>query len=138
MDYRSPQKRSLHLPTAHLPTAHLPTTHARTTWKTESMAQKLTGTITNIDAHGNLVSDITAEALTLAKTPRDASVRITCDEHLTLGIYDSYADHPPMTLIAVLNGSAPAEPATLKLSIVADSAKIMLGVSPGTPIVVQW
>jgi S-adenosylmethionine hydrolase len=95
------------------------------------VADKITGTIQSIDSFGNLVTDITEEML--ASAPRDESVVIRCDDHETMGIFKTYADQPPMTLIAVIGSSG-----HLELSIVDDSAKIMLGVKVGTPVMVTW
>ena len=58
---------------------------------------------------------------------------IACDEHETHGIFNAYAEQPPMTLIALVGSSD-----MLELAIVDDSAAIMLGVKVGTPVVVRW
>jgi len=92
---------------------------------------KIEGSITSIDSFGNLISDITDEML--ADTPIDEGVVITCDEHETQGIFKTYGDQPEMTLMALVGSSG-----NLELAIVGDSAKIMLGVTVGTPIVVKW
>ena len=91
----------------------------------------LVGHILHIDNFGNLITDIKAEMLKDA--PRDESVLIRCDEHETQGIFETYADQPPMTLVAVIGSSG-----KLELAIVDDSAKIMLGVTVGTPVTVSW
>ena len=56
-----------------------------------------------------------------------------CDEHETHGIFTDYSDQPPMTLIAAIGASG-----NLELTIVGDSAAIMLGVTVGTPVTVHW
>ena len=90
------------------------------------------GTIQSVDSFGNLVTDITAEML--ADTPRgDDEVTITCDDHVTTGIFNAYADQPEMTLMALVGSSG-----FLEIAIVGDSAKIMLGVGAGTPLKVKW
>ena len=61
------------------------------------------------------------------------SVTVACDEHETQGIFTTYADQPPMTLIALLGSTD-----MLELAIVQDSAAIMLGVKVGTPVQVRW
>jgi S-adenosylmethionine hydrolase len=95
------------------------------------VAGKIEGKIVAYGETGNLVSDIAADALRAA--PRDQSVSILCDEHETVGIYS--ADHPEevCTLMAILGPSG-----CLELTIVGDSAKIMLGVSLGEKVVVKW
>ncbi|QDU88661.1 Adenosyl-chloride synthase [Pirellulimonas nuda] len=95
------------------------------------VGQRIEGEVVELDSFGNLITNITAEMLT--GVPRDLSVTVECDDHQTLGIYETYADQPPMTLIALV-GSGGA----LELAIVEDSAAIMLGVKAGTPVVVRW
>ena len=58
---------------------------------------------------------------------------ISCDDHETLGIYETYADQPPMTLIALVGSSG-----GLELAIVNDSAQLMLGVRQGEKVTVRW
>jgi S-adenosylmethionine hydrolase len=95
-----------------------------------NLAGQIAGTIIAISESGNLVSDIAAERL--RDVPREAAT-IACDEHETIGIYP--ADHleEPMTLMAIV-GPAGA----LELTIVGDSAAMMLGVRVGEKIVVKW
>ena len=93
--------------------------------------RKVEGRVQSIDSFGNLITDITDAAL--ADAPRGDGTKITCDEHETQGIFRTYADQPEMTLIALVGSSG-----HLELSIVGDSAAIMLGVKVGTPVVVTW
>ncbi len=95
------------------------------------VGQKITGEIVEIDSFGNLISNITADQL--ADCPRDSSVAVRCDEHETVGIFQTYSDQPPMTLVALVGSSD-----TLELAIVDDSAKIMLGLGVGAPVTVSW
>lgn len=92
---------------------------------------KITGAVRSVDSFGNLITDISAEML--ADAPRDERTRITCDEHETLGIFSTYGDQPPMTLMALIGSNG-----QLELAIVNDSAAAMLGVGVGTPVTVQW
>ena len=69
------------------------------------MANRIEGEIVSIDSFGNLVTNITREML--SDVPKDESVTVRCDEHETQNIFDTYADQPPMTLIALI-GSKPA------------------------------
>jgi S-adenosylmethionine hydrolase len=90
------------------------------------------GKVIEIDASGSLITDIrTAQ---LASAPRDASVRITVDEHETFGIFVGDHGQPSMTLIATLDG----EESPLKIQLVDDSASAMLGVRTGAPVEVIW
>lgn len=96
-----------------------------------SVSRKIEGKIVAITPEGNLVSDIAADRLSSA--PRDTSVVVRCDEHETRGIFGVDHQEPPFTLLALLGGHE-----TLELTIVGDSAKIMLGVGLGTPVTVEW
>lgn len=81
---------------------------------------------------GNLVTDILAAQL--RHVPREASqVTVTCDEHVTNGIFDAGHNEPPMTLLALIGPGG-----QLELEIVGDSARLMLGVTKGTKVVVRW
>ena len=95
------------------------------------MAGKIEGKVVAYGESGNLVTDIAVDALRAA--PRDQTVTITCDEHETVGIYA--ADHPeePCTLMAILGSDG-----FLEITIVGDSAKVMLGVALGEKVVVKW
>ena len=95
------------------------------------MAGKIEGKVVAYGESGNLVTDIANDRLRGA--PTDQSVTTTCDEHETVGIFP--ADHPeePCTLMAILGPSG-----CLELTIVGDSAKIMLGVPLGEKVVVKW
>ena len=95
------------------------------------VANRIDGQVTAIDSFGNLITDVTREML--AGVPTDESVGVFCDEHETRGIFNAYADQPPMTLIALIGSND-----CLELAIVDDSAKIMLGVKVGTPVQVRW
>ena len=97
----------------------------------KKVANQLEGEVVAVDSFGNLVTNITSEML--EGVPRDESLTIRCDEHETLGIFSTYADQPPMTLISVIGSND-----QLELAIVNDSAKIMLGVDVGTPVEVVW
>lgn len=92
---------------------------------------KIKGSVRSIDSFGNLVTDITADML--APAPTDERTRVLCDEHETLGIFRTYEEQPPMTLVALVGSSG-----HLELAIVGDSASMMLGVTVGTPVEVRW
>ncbi|QDU56431.1 SAM hydrolase/SAM-dependent halogenase family protein [Aeoliella mucimassa] len=97
----------------------------------ERVANKIEGEVTEVDSFGNLITNITTEML--ADVPRGEETRICCDGHETMGIFAAYGDQPPMTLIALVGSGD-----KLELAIVDDSAKIMLGVTVGTPLTVEW
>jgi S-adenosylmethionine hydrolase len=95
------------------------------------VANRIEGAVTSIDSFGNLVTNITREML--AGVPTDERVTVACDEHETQGIFQTYAQQPAMTLIALVGSSD-----KLEIAIVEDSAAIMLGVRVGTPVEVRW
>ncbi|MEM8946491.1 MAG: SAM-dependent chlorinase/fluorinase [Planctomycetota bacterium] len=95
------------------------------------VANRITGEIVSIDSFGNLISNITREML--ADVPTDDTVSVQCDGHETRSIFSTYAEQPPMTLVALIGSTN-----QLEIAIVDDSAKIMLGVAVGTPIEVCW
>ena len=93
---------------------------------------RIQGSVTAIDSFGNLVTNITREQL--AGVPIDERAGVFCDdEHETRGIFTTYADQPPMTLIALVGSHG-----HLELAIVGDSAAAMLGVKVGAPVEVRW
>ena len=97
----------------------------------EKLADRIEGEIVSIDSFGNLVTNITREML--ADVPRDEDVTVRCDGHETHCIFETYADQPPMTLIALIGSND-----QLELAIVNESAKMMLGVVVGTPVEICW
>jgi S-adenosyl-L-methionine hydrolase (adenosine-forming) len=101
-------------------------------WTEASVSEKkIEGSVQSIDAFGNLVTNIPADAL--VNVPRGDETAIVCDEHETRGIFNTYGEQPAMTLIALVGSSG-----KLELAIVGDSAAIMLGVTVGTPVTVTW
>jgi len=97
----------------------------------EKLANRIDGQVTAIDSFGNLITNITREML--AGAPTDETVAVFCDEHETRGIFRTYADQPPMTLIALIGSND-----CLELAIVDDSAAAMLGAGVGAPVDVRW
>ncbi len=91
----------------------------------------LSGKVVEVDASGNLITDIQVEDLSSA--PRDASLRIIVDEHETFGLYPPDHEQPSMTLVAIANDSGP-----LKIALVDDSASAMLGVQVGARVEIHW
>lgn len=92
---------------------------------------KVEGKVVAISPAGNLVTDISDDRLRGA--PRDERLSITCDEHVTGGLFPPDHEQPPMTFVAVL-----APGGMLELSIVGDSAEMMLGIRVGERVIVAW
>ncbi len=97
----------------------------------ERVANRISGEVIEVDSFGNLVTNITREQL--AGVPTGESVTITCDEHVTQGIFQTYSDQPPMTLIALVGSGD-----KLELAIVNENASMMLGVTVGATVTVAW
>lgn len=105
---------------------------ARLEWTEACVSDaKIQGCVESIDSFGNLITNIAADAL--ANVPRGEQTTIVCDEHQTHGIFQAYADQPPMTLIAVIGSSG-----RLELAIVGESAADMLGIPVGAAVTIQW
>jgi hypothetical protein len=92
---------------------------------------RIEGSVVAITPEGDLVTSITADQLRAA--PRDHSVMISCGEHETVGIFPPDHQEAPMTFLAVLKEGGP-----LHLTIVGDSAKMMLGIMMGEQVTVKW
>jgi S-adenosylmethionine hydrolase len=97
-----------------------------------TVSGKLTGKIVNIDAEGNLISDLPSTLL--AGAPRDSALRIVVDdEHETFGLFPTNHQQPAMTLVAVAEEGGP-----ITIVLVNDSASAMLGTRVGAPVEVHW
>ncbi len=95
------------------------------------MPGSIEGRVTSISPAGNLVTDILVEQLRDA--PRDDRTTITCDEHMTVGLFGPEHQEPPMTFLGLLSDSG-----FLELCMVGDHAGIMLGVRPGEKVKIRW
>jgi len=95
------------------------------------LGKTIEGAIESIDSFGNLITNISEEML--GDVPRDDAVRIVCDDHETTGIFTTYGEQPPMTLLAVIGSGG-----MLELAIVDESAATMLSVKVGTKVTVTW
>ncbi|MDZ4659891.1 MAG: SAM-dependent chlorinase/fluorinase [Bythopirellula sp.] len=95
------------------------------------VANRIEGQVVAVDSFGNLITNITREML--VGVPTDESVTVRCDEHETHSIFTTYAEQPPMTLVALIGSND-----QLEIAIVEDSAKIMLGVGVGAPVEIVW
>ncbi len=96
------------------------------------MASKIQGTVVQVNADGDLITDIAEEQLEGVGRSNDTKI-IVDEEHETFGLYDSDHNQPSMTLIAILEPKQ-----TLRLHLVSDSAAMMLGVRKGASVEVRW
>jgi S-adenosylmethionine hydrolase len=101
------------------------------TWGALFVAGKIEGAVVAFGPTGNLVTDIPHDRL--KGVPAGDGVKIICDEHETVGIYAADHQEQPSTLMAILGESG-----FLELTIVGDSAKMMLGVGLREKVVVKW
>lgn len=95
------------------------------------VATRIEGKVVSISPQGNLVTDIMSDKL--AHAPRDERVRILCDEHETIGLFETGHSEPESTFLALLGPQG-----ALELEIVGLSASDMLGIRVGEKVVVQW
>jgi hypothetical protein len=91
---------------------------------------KIQGTITAASDSGDLITSITPEQL--ASAPHDERTLVSCGGHQTIGLFSPDHHEPEMTFLAIVDDQA------LRLTIVGDSARIMLGLRAGEVVVVEW
>jgi S-adenosyl-L-methionine hydrolase (adenosine-forming) len=102
------------------------------TWsEARRMANHIDGEVIEIDSFGNLITNISRDQL--KGVPTDESVTVTCDEHQTQGIFNTYSDQPALTLVSLIGSGD-----RLELAIVDESAAMMLGVKVGAAVRVAW
>lgn len=95
------------------------------------MANKLQGKVVSITPGGDAVTDISVDSLTAIENREE--VRITCAEHVTLGVFPEDHRQPEMTFIAVMAANG-----FLELRLVGDSLNAFLGISVGDGVKLQW
>ncbi len=93
--------------------------------------RRLEGAVEQIDSYGNLITNITAEML--EGRPTDERACIICNIYETFGIYRTYAEQPPGTLVAIIGSTG-----QLELAVVGDNAARRLGIEIGMPVIVAW
>jgi hypothetical protein len=91
---------------------------------------KVQGTITSVAESGDLITSITPAQLEAA--PRDERTSVSCGGHQTMGLFSPDHKEPEMTFLAIVDKEA------LRLTIVGDSARIMLGLRAGETVEVEW
>lgn len=93
--------------------------------------RRLEGAVEQIDSYGNLITNITVDML--GGRPTDERACIISGIYETFGIYRTYADQPPGTLVALIGSSG-----QLELAVVGDNAASRLGIEIGALVVVAW
>jgi S-adenosyl-L-methionine hydrolase (adenosine-forming) len=94
-------------------------------------AARIDGTVIEIDAFGNLITNITSDMLAGRVTDRRACV--VCNIYETWGIHHAYAEQPSGTLVALIGSSG-----RLELALVGDNAARRLGIGVGSPVTLGW
>jgi S-adenosylmethionine hydrolase len=97
----------------------------------QQVPNRIEGEVIEVDSFGNLITNITRAMLD--GVPSGDSVIITCEDHETQGIFATFSDQPPMTLMAHVGSTG-----RLELAIVDENASAMLGVRVGAPVCVTW
>jgi len=97
----------------------------------QKVANHIDGEVIEVDSFGNLITNITRDML--RGVPTDESVTVSCDEHETQGIFNTYSDQPAMTFVALVGSGD-----RLELAIVDENAAAMLGVKAGAPVRISW
>ncbi len=97
----------------------------------ETVAARLVGSVVDISPSGDLVTDLTHAQLTALGY--NAETKVVVDEEFeTIGIYGEDHKQPEMTFIAIMGENTP-----LRLSLVSDSASMMLGVKKGARVEIR-
>jgi S-adenosylmethionine hydrolase len=95
------------------------------------VAARLVGSVVEISPTGDLITDLGYDEI--VSMGHNGETRVIVDEEFeTLGIFDADHKQPDMTLIAVLETGQP-----LRLSLVSDSASMMLGVKKGARVEIR-
>ena len=97
----------------------------------QQVSNRIEGEVIEVDSFGNLITNITRAMLDAV--PSNDCVIVTCQEHETQGIFSTFSDQPPMTLMAHVGSTG-----RLELAIVDENASAMLGVKLGAPVRVTW
>lgn len=101
-------------------------------WPTaRQRSDRIDGVVIEIDAFGNLITNITADLF--AGRPTDRRACVVCNIYETWGIYRAYGDQPSGTLVALIGSSG-----RLELAIVRDNAAERLGITVGAPVTLAW
>lgn len=94
-------------------------------------ANRIEGEVAEVDTYGNLITNISAELLN--ELPRDETLTVHCGEHKTFGLWETYADQPAQTLIALIGSTT-----MLELAITNGNAAEMLDAKVGETVQVTW
>jgi S-adenosylmethionine hydrolase len=94
-------------------------------------ADRIEGRVVEVDHYGNLITNIGADLLKDA--PHDERLRVTLGEHETYGLWQTYGENPPQTLVAVVGSEGFVE-----VALVNGNAAEMLGAGVGDEVCLDW
>lgn len=92
---------------------------------------ELRGDVVEIDHYGNLITNVRPGQL--GDAPLDDRLRVTLGEHETFGLWQTYAQQPPQTLLALVGSTG-----FIELAIVNGSAAEMLRSAVGDRVQLDW
>lgn len=92
---------------------------------------RIEGEVVEVDRYGNLITNVPVEALDDA--PRGDRLRVTLGEHETFGLWRTYGENPPGTLVALVGSTGLVE-----LAIVNGDAATMLRATVGDGVTFDW
>lgn len=87
--------------------------------------------VVEIDRYGNVITDLHRSAMDGA--PTDDRLRVALGEHETLGLWRTYGDQPPQTLLALVGSDGFVE-----LAITNGNAAEMLDARVGDTVLLDW
>ncbi|QDV75359.1 SAM hydrolase/SAM-dependent halogenase family protein [Botrimarina mediterranea] len=93
--------------------------------------ERIEGRVAEVDHYGNLITNISADLL--KETPRDERLRVTLGEHETYGLWQTYGENPPQTLVALVGSEGFVE-----VALVNGNAAEMLGAGVGDAVCLNW
>ena len=91
----------------------------------------MTGKVSEVGDDGRLITDIDVSQVTAAVG--DQEVKVQFGGHETVGLYEQNHEQPEATLVASVGASGCVE-----IEIVGMSLAVMLSISVGTQVKVQW
>ncbi len=94
-------------------------------------AERIEGRVVEVDHFGNLITNIGAELVQGA--PRDERLRVTLGEHETYGLWQTYGENPPQTLVALVGSEGFVE-----VALVNGNAAEMLDAGVGDAVSLDW
>jgi S-adenosylmethionine hydrolase len=94
-------------------------------------AERIEGRVVEVDHYGNLITNINADLIKDA--PRDERLRVTLGEHETYGLWQTYGENPPQTLVAIVGSEGFVE-----VALVNGNAAEMLGACVSDTVCLDW